>query len=1072
MRGLCKAALRHDRLTYAVAVLVILLGLQVFLQFPSQEEPSTTLREAIVVIENPGLPVQHMEQLIARPVEERLSDLPEVKTLSTSVRAGLLIVQVTIRDHYVDLLPIWQRVRSKLADLAPTLPAGTLPIRVDDEFGRVAIATLAVTAPGFSMSEMREPLKQLRIGLLALPGVQGVRFHGMQQDRIYIELDRTRVGALGLGLPAVVRHLQQQNIVLSGGVAVIAGMNSTLETSGALDSVEALRELLVPIPRQANKSGATARLGDIAHIHAAAPDPPETAAVFAGQTAVVVAVAMHPGTNIEALGRAIKQRVAEHSAQFPAGFSAEYVTFQADVVRTEMGRMNRVMYETIAIVMAVVVLFLGWRAGLIVGSIVPLTILAVLIAMRTAGIELHNVSMAAIIIALGLLVDNGIVVAEDIERRLAAGELRRQACLRAGETLAIPLLASSIVIVLAFSPFFFGQTTINEYLRSLVIVLALSLFVSWLFCLTVIPLLCMHLLKRPKGSGHNAAAGRTPVAKAYRRALCWALDHKAGFLITMVLLLAGAGALLATIPESFLPNSDRPQYQVSVELPPGTDSRITLQHLTQMSQWLGDAKINPEITTSIGYVADGGPRIILTLTPPLPASHVGYFTVTVRSKNDLDPLIERTRRYLANEHPDTRAQVRRFSLGTFESGTVAYRISGPDETVLRQASERLRQALMALPGSTGARDDWEARTPRLHLRVDQARARELGVTSEDVARALASRYSGLDVTALRDADALVPVIVRGAADDRVNPEDIASTLVLPSNGSVAVPLGAVADFELRSEPSVIRRRNQVRTVTVEFRSDVLTGPEVVDRIAPQLAALSLPAGYRIELGAEIEEAAEANSALGAYLPHAAIAVVLLFIWQFGSLRKLALVLVVIPFVVIGVAPALKLSGEPIGFMVNFGLLSLAGIIVNNAVLLIERTEAERRKGRPLRDAIVKAAVMRLRPIVMTKLTCVAGLVPLMLFGGPLWSGMAITITGGLSLGTLVTLGLVPVIYEMLFARQSPREIDRLIAAKLHALASPGSSIGEPPKPTTQRFDQTSTRWPAQSDTRPFDHSTL
>jgi multidrug efflux pump subunit AcrB len=690
-----------------------------------------------------------------------------------------------------------------------------------------------------------------------------------------------------------------------------------------------------------------------------------------------------------------------------------------------MGKMNRVMGETIVIVMAVVVLFLGWRAGLIVGSIVPLTILGTLVAMQALGIELHNVSMAAIIIALGLLVDNGIVIVEDVERRLAAGEARRDACINAGQSLAIPLLTSSLVIIFAFSPFFFGNTSINEYLRPLVTVLALSLLGSWLFCLTVTPLLCFYFLKPAHpGQPHGEPAAESGFYRAYRRVIRSVLDHKAVFLGAMGALFAGAMLMLSSVPAGFLPPSDRPQFQVSIELQPGSDSRATLATVRDISRWLGDRKINPEVTTSIGYVADGGPRIILGLNPPLPASNIGYFTVGVKGKDDLDPMIARTRAWLQQSHPDVRADVKRFSLGSSDSGTVAYRISGPDEAVLKKLGEQIKAGLRQVPGVVDVRDDWANRVPRIDVQIDQPKARRLGVTSEDIATSLGARYTGIDVSLLRDGDTLVPLIVRGTEAERKQPEDLANTLIYPATGAAPVPLSAVATVSLASEPSVIRRRDLARTLTVGGRSEAETAQQVVDRLAPAVAKLELPPGYRIELGAEIEEAAEANEALSQYLPHAAVAMLVLFVWQFGSFRKLALILGIIPFALIGVAPALKIAGEPLGFMANFGLLSLAGIIVNNAVLLLERIEAELHAGKTPREAVVASAVQRLRPIVMTKLTCVAGLVPLLLFGGPLWSGMAVTIIGGLLLGTLVTLGLVPVLYELLFSGALARWLAR------------------------------------------------
>ncbi|MDH0865632.1 efflux RND transporter permease subunit [Mitsuaria sp. GD03876] len=1037
---LTESALGSSRLTLFVAVLVLLAGVLAFLRFPSQEEPSTTIRDAMIFVYNPGMPVERMEQLVARPLEARLRELPEIKHVVSTVRTGSVIVQVTILERYADLAPIWQKVRAKVTEVSPQFPTGTLPPVVNDDFGRVAVASIAVTAPGFSMSEMREPLKRVRDRLYALPGVQNVSFHGLQDERVYIEFDRARLAGLGLAVPAVLQQLQQQNVVLSGGQMVMGGLNSAVVASGEIRSLAALRSFVLSVPDRSGQSENTLRLGDIAQIKVLPADPPDAAAIYKGDPAVVLGVSMSAGQNIKAFGKNLKSRMGELQELLPAGFTLDYVTFQADVVEREMGKMNRVMGETIVIVMTVVVLFLGWRAGIIVGSIVPLTILGTLISMQFLHIELHSVSMAAIIIALGLLVDNGIVIVEDVERRLASGEARREACIQAGKTLAIPLLTSSLVIIFAFSPFFFGDTSINEYLRPLVVVLAIALLGSWLLCLTVTPLLCFYFLK---ASHHAASATAVPGGadaqaqahahsdaradeeamtgnanearfyRAYRRVIHAVLDHKLIFFGSMAALLALALLLLSTVPAGFLPKSDRPQYQISIELQPGSDSRLTLATVQEISRWLSDKKINPEVTTSIGYVADGGPRIILGLNPPLPASHIGYFTVGVTSKKELDTMIARTRDHLAQRYPELRAEAKRFSLGSSDSGTVAYRISGPDEVVLKGLGEQIKKELREVPGVVGVRDDWNSRVPRVNVQIDQAKARRLGVTSEDVATSLAARFSGIDVSMLRDGDTLVPVVVRGTPVQRQRTEDVANTLIYPA-GAAPVPLSAIAAVSLGSEPSVIRRRDLSRTLTVEGRSETETAQQVVDRLAPVVSALQLPPGYAIELGAEIEEAAEANAALSEYLPHAAIAMLILFIWQFGSFRKLLLILSIIPFTLIGVAPALKLAGEPLGFMANFGLLSLAGIIVNNAVLLLERIEAELHEGRSSRQAVINAAVQRLRPIVMTKLTCVAGLVPLLLFGGPLWSGMAITIIGGLALGTLVTLGMVPALYETLF----------------------------------------------------------
>ena len=707
---LTESAFNSTRLTFFAALLILVSGVVAFLSFPSQEEPSTTVRDAIVIVANPGLPAERMEQLVARPLEERLRQLPELKHVTSTVRPGTVILQVNLRDEVRDLMPVWQRMRAKIEEARPLFPAGTLPPQINDDFGRVAIASIAVTAPGFSMSEMREPLKRLREGIYAIKGVQGVSFHGLQDERVYIEFDRTRLAGLGLGANAVLQQLHQQNVVLSGGQVVLSGLNSAVVASGEIRSLEALRDFVLAVPASAGTAPATVRLGDIAQIRVLPADPPESAAIYRGDNAVVLGVSMRPGQNIKMLGQELKERVAQLEQQLPAGFSLDFVTYQADVVEREMGSMNRVMAETIVIVMAVVVLFLGWRAGIIVGSIVPLTILATLLVMRALSIELHIVSMAAIIIALGLLVDNGIVIAEDVERRLAMGEDRRTACIRAGQSLGIPLLTSSLVIIFAFSPFFFGNTTVNEYLRPLVIVVALSLLSSWLLCLTVTPLLCYFFLK----PGHHNAdepPKETGFYAGYARVIRKVLEHKGKMLAAMTVLFIGSMVLLSRVPAGFLPPSERPQYQVAIELQPGSDARRTQTVVRDLSLWLSDKKANPEVTTSIGYVADGGPRVVLVLSPPLPASHVGYFTVSVQSAKDVAPMIERTRQWMAQRYPDVRVDAKRFSRSANDAGTVAYRISGPDETVLRDIGTKIEGVLRPLPGHQQRRHRHHARRP-------------------------------------------------------------------------------------------------------------------------------------------------------------------------------------------------------------------------------------------------------------------------------------------------------------------------------------------------------------------------
>ncbi|MCW0423783.1 efflux RND transporter permease subunit [Xanthomonas sacchari] len=1015
--NLTRATLQSSRLALFSAALILIGGIVTFLGFPSQEEPSVTVRDAIVQVGYPGMPSERVENLLARPLEERLREVSGLKKIVTTIHPGSAIVQVTAQDSVKDLPALWQRVRSKAAEAGAELPAGTQGPLVDDDFGRVAIASIAVTAPGFNTAEMLGPLRQMRAQLYAVPGVERVTFHGLQDERVYVAFDRTRLGEAGLTPAAVAQQLRAQNVVAGGGLVAASGMAMTVTTSGEVRDLDDLRN--APIATQGADGPRQIPLAQLARIELMPVDPPDAGAIYQGQPAVVVAVSMAAGNNVAEVGKALRRTLGETAKALPVGFAQHVVTFQADVVEREMGKMHHVMGETIVIVMAVVMLFLGWRTGLIVGAIVPLTILGALIAMRVLGVELQTVSIAAIILALGLLVDNGIVIAEDIERRLAAGEERRAACEAAGRSLAIPLLTSSLVIVLAFSPFFFGQTSTNEYMRSLAIVLAVTLLGSWLLSITITPLLCMYFARAhvAPADGHGDSYTSKPY-RLYRRTIEALLAHKVLFLGSMLALLALAVTVLASVPYSFLPKSDRLQFQMPVTLQPGSDARETLRTVQSISQWLADRRQNPQIVDSIGYVADGGPRIVLGLNPPLPAANIAYFTVSVRPGSDIDALIAKVRSHLRQAYPAVRAEPKRFSLGSTESGVAIYRVIGPDETQLRRIAAGIADALRGLPGTLDVSDDWDSRIPRYVVQVDQAKARRAGVASEDIAQALQLRYSGVDASVIHDDGSNVPIVLRGDSDPRARSGNPGDTPIYPSSGAAPLPLAAIADIQLSSEPSTIQRRNLSRAITITGRNPDLTTDQVVAALADKVAALRLPPGYRIEMGGELEDAAEANQALLQYMPHALGAILLLFVWQFNSFRKLFIVVASIPFVLIGATLALLVTGYPFGFMATFGLLALAGIIVNNAVLLLERIEAELADGLSRHEAVIAAAVKRLRPIVMTKLTCIVGLIPLMLFAGPLWTGMAITMIGGLALGTLVTLGVIPVLYDLLFARRA------------------------------------------------------
>ncbi len=1030
MNALAQPALARPRFTFLAVLGLVLAGLWLALDFPSTEEPPVTIRTATVLSFVPGTDVARVEQLVARPTEEAVLGLPEVKHVKTSVRPGFAFTYVelasTVAPH--ELPGVWQRLRTRLADLHAALPEGTVGPLVDDEFGRVAVLTLGLTGPGYTAGEIRDQARRLRDQLLKLPGVERVSLHGVRDEQVQIVLDMPALTAKGLAPMAVAQAVARRNIVAPAGFAELGGAQLWLKVSGDAARTEALRDTPVPLP-----GGGSVPLGQLARIERVPQDPPLAGAFVDGQPAAVVAVAMDPGLNVVSFAGRLRSEVQRLERALPAGMALRPITDQAQIVTQQLRQVGQVFVETTVIVMGVVVLFLGLRTGLIVGAIVPATVLGTLAVMKLLGIDLHIISIGAIIIALGLFVDNAIVVAEDVERRLALGEPRDQAAAEAGRTMFVPLLVSSLAIILTFMPLVLSRTETGEYLRSLGLVMAIALLLSLLLAVTFTPLMCRHFA-RHHAQPSRAARAVDALIGWYRGRLRWVLGHKAAYIGTMAALLAGAGWLLTTVPSELMPASERPQLQMAIELALDTGTTQTLKTAAAISRTLADPRAFPEIASHAVYVGDGGPRFILALNPPTPAAHRAYAVLTLAPGATHAAAIERLRSALAERFPDVRFEPKRFSMGSSDAGTAVFRLSSPDGESHRAAADKLLAALQPEPGMGEVSSDAERRIPRLDVQVDQVKAHAAGVSSADIARSLDLMLAGSAVTQFREGDTVLPVVLRG---DGLLRHSVAQMAALPvmkadgggvtaegsgsgsGSGSVkaadggSVPLGQVAALQLASQPSVIQRHDQERAVTVQARHPQLTAQQIADQVEPLLAELRA-GGVRVALGGEIEENASANEAILQLLPACVIAMFLLFVWQFESVRKSLIVLASIPFVAIGAAMALKVSGTTLTFVGTLGLLALAGIIVNNAVLLLDAIEEGRRAGLPAALAIEEAGAQRLRPIVMTKAVCILGLLPLCLFGGAVWTSLAVVMMGGLALGTLITLGLIPALYAALY----------------------------------------------------------
>jgi len=769
-------------------------------------------------------------------------------------------------------------------------------------------------------------------------------------------------------------------------------------------------------------------LGELAEIRRTYTDPPSRLAYYNGEPAVILAVSMADGASVLDFGARVKERLDAVQQTLPAGIELDLVTHQAEEVKRAIYGVSASVVQTLAVVLAVVILFLGLRTGLIVGSIVPAVMLVTIAVMAFLDLSLQRMSLATLVIALGLLVDNAIVLAEDFKYRLEQGVERDEAVRQCGGELALPLLSSTLTTILVFLPLMLAEHVSGEYTRSISLVIGISLLASWLLSMTLTLLLC-HRFAMPSENGDKGDAIQRfdptrwlfpRMTDSYERALRRVLRHRALFLLAMFALFAISVLGMTQAPQKFFPNSDRPQAQIYVDLPAGVSAATTDERLRQAMKLLDDPERFPQVEGFAAYVGFGGPRFILPLAPIDPAPNRGFLIVNIDEPRNVDTTIETLRAALRRQAPGLSAQVTNMFLGPSDSTKIEVQVKGPDARHINAVAGRIESILEDVPGAIDIRSDWQNRIEHLVVEVDERRARRAGVTSADVAASLAQYHDGRIVSHLREGGDRIPLVLRGPDAERGDPQRLA-TITVNGDGN-GVPLAQVAEIERTQTWSRIHRENLERTVTVEARNTQMTAEDMVPHIADELELLraELAPGHVIELDGVIQDSSEARASLATNVPLCVGAILILLVTQFNSYRRPLLIVATIPLLMIGAVTGIHVMDAQFGFMPLLGLYALAGILVNNAIVLIDRIDIERSE-RPSADfeALVSACVRRLRPILMTTVTTVVGLLPLILSGDPLFYGMASVVAFGLVVGTALTLGVVPALYSLVFGVRHP-----------------------------------------------------
>jgi multidrug efflux pump subunit AcrB len=1000
-------------------IMVMLAGTASFRSLGRDEDPAFVIKTMVVQAAWPGATIDDTLRQVTERIERTLQETPHLDFIRSYTNPGLTTIFVNLKGATpASAVPdVWYHVRKSVGDMWHTMPTGVVGPGFNDEFGDTFGIIYGFTSDGFSPRELRDVVDDVRSKLLQIPDVSKVEMLGAQDERIFVEFSMQQLAGLGVDRAALIAALQAQNVVQPAGVIQTGNEQLLLRVTGAFESEEDLRDINFVA------NGRLIRLRDIAEIRRGFVDPPQPIFRVNGRSAIGLAIAMREGGDILALGRNIEVAMRRITADLPIGIEPVLVADQPHVVDHAINDFTTSLWQAIAIIMAVSFVSLGFRAGLVVALSIPLTLAMVFPIMQLAGIDLQRISLGALIIALGLLVDDAMTTIDVMTSRLAAGDSKEQSATYAYRTVAIPMLTGSFVTAAGFVPIGFARSSAGEYTFSIFVVVGLALMLSWIVAVLFAPLLGVVLLRRPKPSDKPSR-----ILTGFRGLLLRCV--RARWITIGVTVGCFVLALLASplIPRQFFPPSDRPELLVDLRLPHNASIFATETVAERLDEFL---KSDSDVASWSTYVGRGAIRFYLPLAVELPNAFFGQAVVIAKDVAARKRLQARLEEMLATQFPGVVSRVSPLGLGPPVGWPVQYRVSGPDVSQVRDIALRLAAVIAGNPDVKQVNYDWMEPARRVRISIDQDQARLLGLSSQVLAGVLNAVVTGTTVTQVRDGIYLVNVVARATDEQRVSLETLRNVQVPLPNGRT-VPLSQLASFDFDQEFPLIWRRDRVPTLTVQ--ADVANNalPEsVVSELAPRVEQLkaSLSAPYRIEVGGTVEESAKSQASVIEVVPLMLLLMITFLMIQLQSFSRLFLVLAVVPMAMTGVVLGLLIFQRPLGFVAILGILSLIGMIARNAVILIEQIETERLEGKAPWDAVIDASLSRFRPIMLTAVSTVLGLIPIAatIFWGP----MAFAVMGGFLVGTVITLIFLPALYVTWFRIKEPaRE-----PAKAHAYGS-------------------------------------
>ncbi|NVO14063.1 MAG: efflux RND transporter permease subunit [Rhodoplanes sp.] len=1000
-------ALRHRSFVLYLMIAVTLAGLLSYIRLGRNEDPAFTFRAMVVEAAWPGATLADTLDQITDRLERTLKEVPNLDFLRSTTVPGRATIFVNLRGATspAEVPDIWYEVRKRVADMRHTLPAGVVGPGFNDDFGDTFGIIYGLTADGFTHRELRDKAEAIRKRLLSLRDVSKVEILGAQDERVFIEFSTATLAGLGIDRAAVVAALRAQNAVSPAGSIQTGDETLVLRVSGAFESELDILDVNIAA------NGRLIRLRDIVTVRRGLADPPQPMFRVNGTPAVGIAVAMREGGDILALGRDVKRIMAEITADLPVGIEPVLVADQSAVVDTAIGEFMESLWQAIVIIMAVSVISLGFRAGAVVALSIPLTLALVFPVMELISVDLQRISLGALIIALTLLVDDAMSTIDAMSMKLAEGASKEESAAFAYKTLAMPMLTGSFVTLAGFIPIGFAKSSAGEYTFSIFAVVSVALIASWVVAVLFTPLVGVALLPTPK-----AATEPGRLVRVFRSVLVGAMRNRWLTIGVTLACFAASIAALPLIPRQFFPSSDRPELLIDLRLPQNASIHASSDASARLDRVL---TADPDVAHWSTYVGRGVIRFYLPLDVQLRNDFFSQLVVVAKDVSARDRLRERLSKVLADEFPAAVSRIVPLELGPPVGWPVQYRISGPDLAEVRDAAMLLASTIAADTRVRQINFDWMEPARKVRVRIDQDQARLLGLSSEAIAGVLASVVSGNAVTQMRDGIYLVDVVVRATDEQRVSLSTLRNLQVGLPNGRT-VPLGQFATIDDEQEYPLIWRRDGLPTLTVQ--ADVAAGvsPEaVVAALAPKIAWVQagLPTGYRIATGGTVEESAKSQASVFAVVPAMLFVTITILMIQLQSFSRLALVLSVVPLGLIGIVAALLLFQKPLGFVAILGVLALMGMIARNAVILIDQIETERGEGKTIWDAVIAASLSRLRPIVLTAISTVLGMIPIAptIFWGP----MAYAIMGGLLVATVLTLIFLPALYVASFRANEP-----------------------------------------------------